>query len=195
MGSKKNKPFHSGGPADRQDDPFAKNNIRFFSHSTEVFKHHIPTEYILLGVIELIVLIISFYIGIKLRQGAMPWHVIVSTYFDKAVIFGALMLSSLIAFGLYQRQSKKTLTEHGIRIASSIGAGFLVLSLLFYILPHFSLWRGELALAVLVSFISIMITRLLFMKTIEAYDLRLRVLVMGDGKTANLVKISRLMAT
>ncbi len=98
------------------------------------------------------------------------------------------MVSSLIAFGAYQRQHKKTLSETAIRIASSMLAGFAALSLIFYIMPHISLWRGELALAVFVSFVSIMSIRLSFMKIMSAYDLRMRVLILGAGKTANLVK-------
>lgn len=167
-----------------------KGNIRFLSHTTEVFRHHIPTEFVLLGLIETIALIASFYTGIKIRQGAMPWHVIVSSYTDNAFIFTFVMLSSLVAFGAYKRQSEIQLLELSIRIAGSVAAGFLVLSLTFYIFPKFSLWRGELALAVLASFLTIMVIRLIFMKVIDTYDLRLRVLILGDGKVADHVKQS-----
>ena len=172
----------------RRNRKSSASNVRFFSHSTEVFKHHIPTEFVLLGLIELISLIISFNLGIKLRHGNMLWHEIVSNYFFSAVVFALVMVSSLIAFGAYQRQHKKTLSETAIRIASSMLAGFAALSLIFYIMPHISLWRGELALAVFVSFVSIMSIRLSFMKIMSAYDLRMRVLILGAGKTANLVK-------
>ncbi len=49
------------------------NHTRFFSHSTRLFRHHIPTEYVLLGVIEFIVLMFAFYIGHEIRfEGG--WH-------------------------------------------------------------------------------------------------------------------------
>ena len=39
------------------------NTGRFFYHSTRLFRHHIPTEYFLLGVIEFFALIASYYVG------------------------------------------------------------------------------------------------------------------------------------
>jgi len=186
-----NKTSHSGDQGGHSNRPAAKSNIRFFSHSTEVLRHHIPTEFVLLGVIEVIALIISFYIGIELRLDEMPWHENVSNYASSAVVFGLVMLSSLIAFGAYQRQSWKTLSELAVRIAGSLMAGLVVLSLTYYIAPRFFLGRGALALAVFVSFVSIMAVRLLFMRILNAYDLRLRVLILGSGKAANLVKQSQ----
>ena len=46
------------------------NSVRFFSHSTRLFSHHIPTEYFLLGVIEFFALIVSYYVGVDLRFNA-----------------------------------------------------------------------------------------------------------------------------
>ncbi|MEZ5543290.1 MAG: TIGR03013 family PEP-CTERM/XrtA system glycosyltransferase [Pseudomonadota bacterium] len=177
--------------AGRQERTSHKGNVRFFSHSTEVFRHHIPTEFVLLGVIELIVLFASFYVGIELRLFDMPWHEAVSSYTHSAFVYAAIMLSSLIAFGAYQRQSQKSLSELAVRIASSLVAGLVILSLTYYIVPTFFLGRGALALAVFVSFVSIMAVRLAFMNIMRTYDLRLRVLILGDGRSAGLVKQSQ----
>lgn len=183
-----NKSSDSGQPVGPNSKLSTNSNIRFFSHSTEVLRHHIPTEFILLGVIELIALMVSFYMGVQLRLDSMLWHESVTTYYSSALVFAAVMLSSLVAFGAYQRQSQKTLSELAVRIASSLLVGLLVLSLIYYILPRFFLGRGALALAVFVSFLSIMSIRILFMKIMRSYDLRLRVLILGAGKAANLVR-------
>ncbi len=66
--------------------------------------------------------------------------------------------------------------------------GLVLLSLTYYVVPQFFLGRGALALAVFVSFVSIMAIRLLFMKIMSDYDLRIRVLILGAGKAANLVR-------
>ncbi len=68
MMQNKSRSSESGSRRNRKS---SASNVRFFSHSTEVFKHHIPTEFVLLGLIELISLIISFNLGIKLRHGNM----------------------------------------------------------------------------------------------------------------------------
>lgn len=184
-------PNQGGGQEGSGPRTVTKGNVRFFSHSTEVLRHHIPTEFILLGLIEVMALMVSFYLGLELRFDDMPWHETIRNYFSTATVFGLVMLSSLIAFGAYQRQSQKSLSELAVRIASSLLAGLVVLSLTYYVVPKFFLGRGALALAVFVSFVNIMAIRLLFMKIMSAYDLRLRVLILGAGKTANLVRTSQ----
>lgn len=183
-----NKSSDSGQPVEPNGQPSTNSNVRFFSRSTEVLRHHIPTEFVLLGLIEAIALMVSFYIGVQLRLDNMLWHESVTTYYSSALVFAAVMLSSLVAFGAYQRQSQKTLSELAVRIASSLLVGLLVLSLIYYILPKFFLGRGALALAVFVSFLSVMSVRILFMKIMRSYDLRLRVLILGAGKAAKLVR-------
>ena len=163
---------------------YARNNVRFFSHTTEVFRHHIPTEFILLGVIESIALILSFYTGTAIRISE-----VVGSQFTNAIVFGLVMLSSLIAFGAYQRQPKQTLSELAIRLASSLMLGLVVLTLTYYVAPEFFFHgRGVLAMAVFVSFIVILSIRMAFMKIMSAYDLNLRVLILGAGETADLVR-------
>ena len=187
-GSMKNKSSDSGNPAERNGLPSTKGNVRFFSHSTEVLRHHVPTEFILLGVIEVIALIVSFFLGVQLRMAGMLWHESVTTYSSSALVFALVMMSSLVAFGAYQRQSQKAISALAVRIASSLLVGLVILSLIYYIVPTFTLGRGALALAVFTSFLSILCIRMLFMKILRSYDLRLRVLVLGAGKTAKLIR-------
>ena len=98
------------------------------------------------------------------------------------------MQMSLIAFGAYQRQPEQSTTMLAARIGASMMLGMVVLSLTFYIAPVFFLGRGAFALAVFVSFVVIMMIRLIFMRISNVYDLRLRILIMGAGQAANLVK-------
>jgi sugar transferase (PEP-CTERM system associated) len=160
---------------------------RFVSHSTQVFRHHIPTEFVLLGFIEAIALMFAFYIGLQLRFGGDgQWHL--GEFFPSALVFSLVMVISLIAFGAYQRQASKSNKMLALRIASSLLLGLAVLSLVYYIAPMLSLGRGALALAVMVSFVAIMAIRLILFRIMAAYDLRLRLLVLGAGKAAGLVR-------
>jgi sugar transferase (PEP-CTERM system associated) len=95
---------------------------------------------------------------------------------------------SLIAFGAYQRQSQQSTTMLAARIGASMMLGMVIMSLTFYLAPMLFLGRGAFALAVFVSFIVVMMIRLVFRRISSAFDLRLRILVLGAGKTANLVK-------
>ena len=179
-------------PADNNKDTSAGiepvNSVRFFSHSTRLFSHHIPTEFFLLGVIEFFALIAAYYVGVDLRFSMDILDQQIGTYLWHALIFAAVMQMSLIAFGAYQRQSEQMASMLVARVGASMMLGMLLLSLTFYIAPMFFLGRGAFALAVFVSFISIMMIRLVFMRISSHYDLRLRVLVLGAGETASLVK-------
>ena len=166
------------------------NSGRFFSHSTRLFSHHVPTEFVLLGFIEFFALMGSYYIGVDLRFREDIWLQRSGDYLAQAVLFVVIMQLSLIAFGAYQRQPEQSTTMLAARVGASIMMGMLILSLTFYIAPVFFLGRGALALAVLVSFVVVMMIRLIFMRISNAYDLRLRVLVLGAGQNAGLVRKS-----
>lgn len=162
---------------------------RFFSHSTRLFRQHIPTEFILLALIEFIALIGSFYIAHVLRFGtslnAGDWSSL-----PRAFTFAVVMQTSLIAFGAYQRQANHSGNMLAVRIGTSLLLGSIILGLIYYIVPVFLTGRGALALAVFVSFVTVMAIRLVFNRISEAYDLRLRILVLGAGKAANLVRMA-----
>ena len=179
-------------PADNKNNTSAGveslNSVRFFSHSTRLFSHHIPTEFVLLGFVEFFALMASYYVGVDLRFRENIWDQRFGDFLAHAVLFVFIMQMSLIAFGAYQRQPVQSTTMLAVRIGASMMLGMLILSLTFYIAPVFFLGRGAFALAVLVSFVVIMTIRLIFMRISSAYDLRLRILVLGAGKTANLVK-------
>jgi len=162
--------------------------FRFFRHSTRFFRHHIPTEFVFLGIIEFIVLMGSFYLGLELRFGDDGLKQVFQPFLPKAIIYSIVMLMSLIAFGAYQRRSSQSPNMLALRIGGSLLVGMVVLGMTFYVAPVFSFGRGVLALSVLVSFTGIMVGRILFARIAEKRDIRLRVLILGAGTTATLIK-------
>ena len=165
-----------------------RGGTRFFSHSTQLFKHYVPTEFILLGLIEFIVLFFCFFIGLELRSAGGVFFERVEFHWLRAIAFGSIMEMSLIAFGAYERQHNQSANVLAVRIASSLLLGSVILGLLFYMAPAITTGRAALALAVFVSFVAIMALRLVFLRISRAYDLRLRLLVLGAGEAANLVR-------
>ena len=165
-------------------------STRFFSHSTRLFSHYIPTEYFLLAVIEFFVLMAAYYVGIDLRFNENVWENRLGDFFVHALVFTVVMQISLVAFGAYQRQHDEPGAMIAARVGASMMLGMLLLSLAFYVIPEFMLGRGAFALAVFVSFVFIMMVRLVFRRISNAYDLRTRILVLGAGNTANLIKVA-----
>ncbi|MDB4516767.1 TIGR03013 family PEP-CTERM/XrtA system glycosyltransferase [Crocinitomicaceae bacterium] len=170
-------------------DREAVSHVRFFSHSTRLFQHHIPTEFVLLGIIEFTALVLAFYIGHELRFDA-GWHEHQWLAWPRAITFAVVMQTSLIAFGAYQRQANHSGNLLAVRIGASLLLGSVILGLIYYIAPVFLTGRGVLALSVFVSFVAVVAIRLVFNRILDAYDLRLRVLVLGAGKAANLVRVA-----
>jgi len=175
---------------DTSDGVESVNSVRFFSHSTRFFKHHIPTEFFLLGFIEFFALIASYYMGVSLRFSENILNQRFSDYMWHALVFTIVMQMSLVAFSAYQRQPEQSASALAARIGASMMLGMLVLSLTFYIAPMFFLGRGAFALAVLVSFVVVMTIRLIFIRIANAYDLRLRIVILGAGRTAGLVRLA-----
>jgi sugar transferase (PEP-CTERM system associated) len=164
---------------------------RFFSHATRFFQYHLPTEYVLLGVIEFIALNISFFTGLFLRFHGSEWGVELDNYIPSALLYSLFMQLSLIAFGAYQRKSRQPIEMVALRVAGSLSVGMVAHSLTFYMFPSLFMGRGIIGLSFIISFILVMAVRMVYQKIDENRDLRLRVLVLGAGKNASLIRHAR----
>ncbi len=164
---------------------------RFFRHSTHFFQHYIPTEFIILGVIEFIALFSAFYLAVEVRFSGGRWPADFGAVYPKALVYTVIMQLSLIALAAYQRHSKQAVEYLALRVAGSLVLGLVPLGLVYYLFPQFVFGRGGVALAVLFSFLLIMIIRVFFRRIEDDRDLRVKVLVLGAGETADLVRDAR----
>ena len=141
--------------------------VRFFRHTTKLSRYYIPTEFIALAIIEFLVLILSLYLALEIRFWGSDWHGFLGGFIHKALLYAAVLQLSLVAFGVYQRQSGRFLNMLVLRIASGLLLGMIPLGVGFYIAPTFFLGRAVLFLAVFISFVLISIVRLFFSKVIK----------------------------
>ena len=162
--------------------------VRFFRHSTLLFRYHIPTEFILLGLIEFTVLFISLYLGLEIRFWYGDWESHFGSFYTKAFLYAVVMQLSLLAFGVYQRQAGRFVDVMMLRIACGLLLGLIPLGVSYYFAPTFFLGRGVLAIAVTLSFVLISIVRLLFRQVVKEHNLWSRILVLGSGENANLIR-------
>lgn len=167
--------------------------VKFFRHSTRFFRYYIPTEFVALVVIEFLLLMFSLYLALELRfWDTEDWQFDFDAYLPKALIYTFVLQLSLLAFGAYQRQTGRFLNMIALRIASGLLLGLIPLGVSYYFVPMFFLGRGVLIIAVLISFMLIIIVRLFFRKALKEKSMWTRVLVLGAGKRANLVRESML---
>jgi len=162
--------------------------VRFFRHSTELFKFHVPTEFVVLAILEFGLLILSLYLALSIRFFGTDWQPSFGSFFEKAMLYALVLQFSLVALGVYQRQTGRFLDELVLRIASGLLLGLIPLVMSYYFVPDFFLGRGVIAIAVALSFLFISILRLLFRQMAKERNMWTRVLVLGAGKNAALIR-------
>ena len=162
--------------------------VRFFRHSTQVFRYHVPTEFVMLAFIEFAALVLSLYLALTIRFYGIDWAQSFGSFLPKAIVYALVLQLSMVGFGVYQRQAGRFVDEMILRIASGLLLGLIPLGVSYYIAPSFFLGRGVLALAVVISFVFITVIRLVFREVVKERNMWTRVLVLGAGKRANLIR-------
>ena len=162
--------------------------VKFFRHSTKLSRYYVPTEFVVLAVLEFFMLLLSLYLALEIRFWSEDWRSTFGDFLPKALVYAVVMQLSLVAFGLYQRQTGRFINMLVLRIASGLLLGLVPLGVSFYIVPSFFLGRGVLFLAVIFSFLLISLVRLFFRKVVKDRNMWPRVLVLGDGEKASLIR-------
>ncbi len=149
-----------------------------------LFKHYVPLPLFLMAVAEAVVLFASMYGGTAVRfSWEDPGEIeTLGPLFPRALVFSAVMLALMTAFGLHQRDVKKQ-GEWGypIRLIASFTIGLVVMLLIFYAIPNLFLGRGAFALVFLFAFVGTALTRLIFVRLFKMDAMRRRVLLLGAG--------------
>ena len=108
----------------------------------------------------------------------------------KGLTYSAVMIVSMIAFGLYDRASwfMDGYSNMLLRVVACFLFSIFPLSVLFYLAPETSLWRGATLLVLAISLLGIMGVRAFFLKIIDHSIFKRRVLVLGTGKRAGCIR-------
>jgi len=162
--------------------------VRFFRHSTQLFGHHIPTEFFLLGILEFLALILALYFALEVRFQGSSWEPQLGSFLIKSIAYALVMQICLIATGLYQRQSCRFIHVLILRIATGLLLGFIVLGMGYYFAPLYYLGRGVLLLSGLFSFVLIVLIRTFFRRVFDERNMWPRILVLGSENKSNLIR-------
>jgi len=147
---------------------------------------------LLLGIGEFLLLGAAVFAAIYLRYitSPSPLDAYVSQWWlqlGRAGIFAMVLLLGLAALGLYQTHMRETWFGILARQAVGVGFGWIVLVVLYYLVPEARIGRGILALALPIALLSIVAFRALMTKLIDVEALKRRVLVLGAGARAALI--------
>lgn len=105
-----------------------------------------------------------------------------------SAVFALTMISAMTATGLYQRHLRDGLNGMFLRIAVAFLLGFLTIAVFFYMFPSAFIGRGVLGITFVVSMLSILLMRIIYVKVVNRTFLKRRILVVGAGVQASQIE-------
>jgi sugar transferase (PEP-CTERM system associated) len=154
-----------------------------------VFKHYLPYAVLLLGLIDFALLMIAAEAGWTLRL----WQL--SGEFDPGrerlpnmLAFAGAMQVAMVAVGVYGAEALQSMRFAVARLLVAVGLGFLLLSLVFFMVPPVSFWRSSLLYAMWFAVFGMAAVRLALRGTLGSERFKRRLLVLGAGPRAERIE-------
>jgi len=150
-----------------------------------LFKHYIPHAVVLLGLFDVALLFGSAEGAWLLRssQIGMDAGSVLDRFWAHAG-FAAMMLTAMIAVGVYGADSLRSMRFAASRLLVAISLGIIALSFVEFLLAGQTFWRSTLAYAMAFSIVLLVMNRLIIGGILGAQAFRRRVLVLGAGPRA-----------
>ena len=94
---------------------------------------------------------------------------------------------AMAAFGLYQVHTRYSRMDLVLRLGMSFAFGGVALLVMYYVVPRTYIGRGVLAIALTLAFLMLLVLRLWMHRVFDGDSFKRRVLVLGAGRTADLI--------
>jgi FlaA1/EpsC-like NDP-sugar epimerase len=98
--------------------------------------------------------------------------------------FAGMMLTVMIAVGVYGADSLRSMRFAGARLLVAISLGVIALSFIDFLIGEHNFWRSTLAYSMVIAIVLLMINRLVTGGLLGTAAFRRRVLVLGSGARA-----------
>lgn len=151
-----------------------------------LFRHYISQALLTLLIAEALNLFWAIYFGRALRMAQdyeSSWPQI-SEVAPSALVFMTVMITIMVALGLYERHFWSGKSDMLLRVSISFLLGLFVMTSIYYLFPDLYLGRGEFSLAFGIGFLGVLLLRFMFFQAIDHERLKRRVLVLGIGQHA-----------
>jgi sugar transferase (PEP-CTERM system associated) len=151
-----------------------------------VFGQYLHVSFVVLAALETILFYFLLIAAGVVRLGTdMSSFVrLQGPLWPRGLLFSACMVASLLAFGLYSARQRARRAGIFVRVVAAVGAGIVITTLCFYIIPNLWIGRGVLSLAALGAAASVIVLRLGLSHLVDETPFKRRVLVYGTGRSA-----------
>lgn len=159
--------------------------------TVRVFNHHVHASYYRLALVDACLFFCAFYAGSYVYSLAAGQPELFSTLLPdvagRAVVSAFVITLCLTAMGLYEPRLREGHIGVLLRATGGFVAASLSLTVAFYLLPAFEIWRGVLLFALLFAFTIHLISRRAFLNLSDLDQFKSRILVYGSGFAASTI--------
>ena len=155
-----------------------------------LFKHYIPYNVVLLGLVDLALLLFAGELAWRIRVDQID-----STAGDlgsrlvELISFAVIVWLAMIAVGNYAPEALRSMRYAVARILVAVSLAFLAISIINLAAPDAVFWRSVLAYAMILSVAALVLNRLLLGNFLGTAAFKRRVLVLGAGARAERLKL------
>jgi sugar transferase (PEP-CTERM system associated) len=154
-----------------------------------VFGQYVYLSIAILTIVEAVVFYGSVYGAVLARFDADYGSItrfknLQGPLWTRALLFTIVMVTCLLAFGLYSARQRARFAGIVLRLAVALGTGLAATSALFYLIPDLWIGRGVMGLAALGGLFGAATSRFIFARVVDESVFKRRVLVYGAGGSA-----------
>ncbi len=164
-----------------------------------ILGQYVPASLVALALIEAVLCFLAIYaaVCIRFQVGVSQLPRLVEEFgplWPRGIAFSVIVVTSLLAFGLYNSRQRTQLSAIMARLLLALLASSCAIAVLFYVIPTQHLYRGVAAVAVVLSVCGVLTSRLIFAHVADEDFFKRRVLVYGTGYGAATITRLRLSA-
>jgi sugar transferase (PEP-CTERM system associated) len=157
-----------------------------------ILGQYVPTSIATLALVEAMLCFLAVYAAmcLRFRVGVGQLPKLAEEFgplWPRGVAFSVIVVTSLLAFGLYNWRQRPQLSAILARLVLALLTSSCAIAVLFYVIPTQHLYRGVAALAVVLSVCGVFTSRLIFAHVAEEEIFKRRVLVYGTGYGARAI--------
>jgi sugar transferase (PEP-CTERM system associated) len=157
-----------------------------------VLGQFVPVSIAVLAFIEGLIALIALYAAVSIRFDTPILQVRhlehdLGPLWPRGVVFAAVVVICLLAFGLYSGRQRAQLSGVFLRVAAALVVASGAMAAIYYLLPSLQVWRGVAALAAVLAGGGVLASRLVFARAVDQDIFKRRVLVYGAGTAAGAI--------